>query len=133
MKQVVKLNEESRRQISDIEQKCEKLAEKLLNKYKTDFQTEEENLAVDLVRTIKGRHASENDVFENDYESILELGIETEDEFFPNAYIPIWKCKQEMFHSVGYLTNLDIDSIEKRMMLMIEEMLADRVEGEKYE
>lgn len=133
MKQVVKLNEESRRQISDIEQKCEQLAEKLLNKYKTDFQTEEENLAVDLVRTIKGRHASENDVFENDYESILELGIETEDEFFPNAYIPIWKCKQEMFHSVGYLTNLDIDSIEKRMMLMIEEMLADRVEGEKYE
>ncbi|KML42391.1 hypothetical protein ABE67_06635 [Cytobacillus firmus] len=133
MKQVVKLNEESRRQISDIEQKCEKLAEKLLNKYKTDFQTEEENLAVDLVRTIKGRHASENDVFENDYESILELGIETEDEFFPNAYIPIWKCKQEMFHSVGYLTNLDIDSIEKKMMLMIEEMLADRVEGEKYE
>lgn len=133
MKQVVKLNEESRRQISDIEQKCEKLAEKLLNKYKTDFQTEEENLAVDLVRTIKGRHASENDVFENDYESILELGIETEDEFFPNAYIPIWKCKQEMFHSVGYLTNLDIDSIEKKMVLMIEEMLADRVEGEKYE
>ncbi|MCC3648045.1 MULTISPECIES: hypothetical protein [Bacillaceae] len=133
MKQVVKLNEESRRQISDIEQKCEKLAEKLLNKYKTDFQTEEENLAVDLVRTIKGRHASENDVFENDYESILELGIETEDEFFPNAYIPIWKCKQEMFHSVGYLTNLDMDSIEKKMMLMIEEMLADRVEGEKYE
>ncbi|USK37573.1 hypothetical protein LIS77_16765 [Cytobacillus firmus] len=133
MKQVVKLNEESRRQISGIEQKCEKLAEKLLNKYKTDFQTEEENLAVDLVRTIKGRHASENDVFENDYESILELGIETEDEFFPNAYIPIWKCKQEMFHSVGYLTNLDIDSIEKKMILMIEEMLADRVEGEKYE
>ncbi|MBG9590693.1 hypothetical protein [Cytobacillus firmus] len=133
MKQVVKLNEETRRQISDIEQKCEKLAEKLLNKYKTDFQTEEENLAVDLVRTIKGRHASENDVFENDYESILELGIETEDEFFPNAYIPIWKCKQEMFHSVGYLTNLDIDSIEKKMMLMIEEMLADRVEGEKYD
>ncbi|WP_394579460.1 hypothetical protein [Cytobacillus firmus] len=133
MKQVVKLNEESRRQISDIEQKCEKLAEKLLNKYKTDFQTEEENLAVDLVRTIKGRHASENDVFENDYESILELGIETEDEFFPNAYIPIWKCKQEMFHFVGYLTNLDIDSIEKKMILMIEEMLADRVEGEKYE
>lgn len=133
MKQVVKLNEESRRQISDIEQKCEKLAEKLLNKYKTDFQTEEENLAVDLVRTIKGRHASENDVFENDYESILELGIETEDEFFPNAYIPIWKCKQEMFHSVGYLTNLDIDSIEKKMMIMIEEMLADREEGEKYE
>lgn len=133
MKQVVKLNEETRRQISDIEQKCEKLAKKLLNKYKTDFQTEEENLAVDLVRTIKGRHASEIDVFENDYESILELGIETEDEFFPNAYIPIWKCKQEMFHSVGYLTNLDIDSIEKKMMLMIEEMLADRVEGEKYE
>lgn len=133
MKQVVKLNEESRRQISDIEQKCEKLAEKLLNKYKTDFQTEEKYLAVDLVRTIKGRHASENDVFENDYESILELGIETEDEFFPNAYIPIWKCKQEMFHSVGYLTNLDIDSIEKKMILMIEEMLADRVEGEKYE
>lgn len=133
MKQVVELNEETRRQISEIEQKCEKLAEELLNKYKTDFQTEEENLAVDLVRTIKGRHASENDVFENDYESILELGIETEDEFFPNAYIPIWKCKQEMFHSVGYLTNLDIDSIEKKMMHMIEEMLADRVEGEKYE
>jgi hypothetical protein len=133
LKQVVKLNEETRRQVSDIEQKCEKLAKKLLNKYKTDFQTEEETLAVDLVRTIKGRRASENDVFENDYESILELGIETEDEFFPNAYIPIWKCKQEMFHSVGYLTNLDIDSIEKKMMLMIEEMLADRVEGEKYE
>ncbi|MEH6990294.1 hypothetical protein [Cytobacillus firmus] len=133
MKQVVKLNEETRRQISDIEQKCEKLAKKLLNKYKTDFQTEKENLAVDLVRTIKGRQSSENDVFETDYESILELGIETEDEFFPNAYIPIWKCKQEMFHSVGYLTNLDIDSIEKKMMLMIEEMLADRAEGEKYD
>ncbi|MCM3704920.1 MULTISPECIES: hypothetical protein [Cytobacillus] len=133
MKQVVNLNEETRRQISDIEKKCEKLSEELLNKYKTDFQTEEENLVVDLVRTIKGRHASENDVFENDYESIMELGIETEEEFFPNAYIPIWKCKQEMFHSVGYLTNLDIDSIEKKLLLMIEEMLADRIEGENYE
>lgn len=133
MKQVVKLNEEIRRQISDIEQKCEKLAEKLLNTYKTDFQTEEGNLVVDLVRTIKGRRASEDDVFEVDYESILELGIETEDEFFPNAYIPIWKCKQEMFHSVGYLTNLDIVSIEKKMILMIEEMLSDCEEGEMYE
>lgn len=133
MKQVVNLNEETRRQIFVIEQKCEKLAEKLINTYKTDFQTEVENLVVDLTRTVKGRRASEDDVFEIDYESILELGIETEDEFFPNAYIPIWKCKQEMFHSVGYLTNLDIDSIEKKMIIMIEEMLADREEGEKYE
>lgn len=133
MKQIVELNEQTRNQISDIEQKCEKLAEKLLNNYKTDFQTGGENLVVDLIRTIKGRGASENDVFKIDYESILELGIETEDDFYPNAYIPIWKCKQEMFHSVGYLTNLDIDSIEKKMMIMIEEMLADREEGEKYE
>ncbi|WP_282141680.1 hypothetical protein [Cytobacillus oceanisediminis] len=133
MKQIVELNEQTRNQISDIEQKCEKLAEKLLNNYKTDFQTGGENLVVDLIRTIKGRGASENDVFKVDYESILELGIETEDDFYPNAYIPIWKCKQEMFHSVGYLTNLDIDSIEKKMMIMIEEMLADREEGEKYE
>ncbi|MCS0790401.1 hypothetical protein [Cytobacillus pseudoceanisediminis] len=133
MKQIVELNEQTRNQISDIEQKCEKLAEKLLNNYKTDFQTGGENLVVDLIRTIKGRGASENDVFKVDYESILELGIETEDDFFPNAYIPIWKCKQEMFHSVGYLTNLDIDSIEKKMMIMIEEMLADREEGEKDE
>ncbi|WP_264738270.1 hypothetical protein [Cytobacillus firmus] len=133
MKQIVELNEQTRNQISDIEQKCEKLAEKLLNNYKSVFQTGGENLAVDLIRTIKGRSASENDVFKVDYESILELGIETENDFFPNAYIPIWKCKQEMFHSVGYLTNLDIDSIEKKMMIMIEEMLADREEGEKYE
>lgn len=133
MKQIVELNEQTRNQISDIEQKCEKLAEKLLNNYKTDFQTGGGNLVVDLIRTIKGRGASENDVFKIDYESILELGIETEDDFYPNAYIPIWKCKQEMFHSVGYLTNLDIDSIEKKMMIMIEEMLADREEGEKYE
>jgi len=133
LKQIVELNEQTRNQISAIEQKCEKLAEKLLNNYKTDFQTGGENLVVDLIRTIKGRSASENDVFKVDYESILELGIETEDDFYPNAYIPIWKCKQEMFHSVGYLTNLDIDSIEKKMMIMIEEMLADREEGEKYE
>ncbi|UOE54062.1 hypothetical protein LIT38_18450 [Bacillus sp. CMF12] len=133
MKQIVELNEQTRNQISDIEQNCEKLAEKLLNNYKTDFQTGGENLVVDLIRTIKGRRASENDVFKVDYESILELGIETEDDFFPNAYIPIWKCKQEMFHSVGYLTNLDIDSIEKKMMILIEEILADREEGEKYE
>ncbi|MDF2035417.1 hypothetical protein P2R12_00285 [Cytobacillus oceanisediminis] len=133
MKQIVELNEQTRNQISDIEQKCEKLAEYLLNNYKTDFQTGGGNLVVDLIRTIKGRRASEKDVFKADYESILELGIETEDDFFPNAYIPIWKCKQEMFHSVGYLTNLDIDSIEKKMMIMIEEMLADREEGEKYE
>ncbi|MDM5229569.1 hypothetical protein QUF73_25985 [Cytobacillus sp. NJ13] len=133
MKQIVELNEQTRNQISDIEQKCEKLAEKLLNNYKSVFQTGGENLVVDLIRTIKGRCASENDVFKVDYESILELGIETEDDFFPNAYIPIWKCKQEMFHSVGYLTNLDIDAIEKKMIIMIEEMLADREEGEKYE
>ncbi|MBX9972657.1 hypothetical protein [Cytobacillus firmus] len=133
MKQIVELNEQTRNQISDIEQKCEKLAEKLINNYKSVFQTGGENLVVDLIRTIKGRCASENDVFKVDYESILELGIETEDDFFPNAYIPIWKCKQEMFHSVGYLTNLDIDAIEKKMIIMIEEMLADREEGEKYE
>ncbi|MBN8200113.1 MULTISPECIES: hypothetical protein [Bacillaceae] len=133
MKQIVELNEQTRNQISDIEQKCEKLAEKLLNKYKSVFHAGGEYLVVDLIRTIKGRRASDNDVFKVDYESILELGIETEDDFFPNAYIPIWKCKQEMFHSVGYLTNLDIDSIEKKMMILIEEMLADREEGEKYE
>lgn len=133
MKQIVDLHDQTRERIAYIEEECEKLAKKLHNKYKQDFQTVNEYLVVDLVRSIKGRSAANNDVFTFDYESSLEVGIETEDDYFPNAYIPIWKCKQEMFQPVGYLTDLTMDSIEKKMKVMIEEMLSEREEGEKHE
>jgi hypothetical protein len=38
-----------------------------------------------------------------------------------------------MFQPVGYLTDLTMDSIEKKMKVMIEEMLSEREEGEKHE
>ncbi|WP_394141085.1 hypothetical protein [Cytobacillus oceanisediminis] len=133
MKQIVDLHDQTRDKIAYIEEECEKLAKKLHNKYKQDFQTVIEYLVVDLVRSIKGKNAANNDVFTFDYESFLEVGIETEDDYFPNAYIPIWKCKQEMFQPVGYLTDLTMDSIEKKMKVMIEEILSEREEGEKHE
>ncbi|CAM3497756.1 hypothetical protein GCM10009865_18170 [Aeromicrobium ponti] len=133
MKQIVDLHDQTRDKIAYIEEECEKLAKKLHNKYKQDFQTVNEYLVVDLVRSIKGKNAANNDVFTFDYESFLEVGIETEDDYFPNAYIPIWKCKQEMFQPVGYLTDLTMDSIEKKMKVMIEEILSEREEGEKHE
>lgn len=133
MKQIVDLHDQTRDKIAYIEEECEKLAKKLHNKYKQDFQSVNEYLVVDLVRSIKGRNGANNGVFTFDYESSLEVGIETEDDYFPNAYIPIWKCKQEMFQPVGYLTDLTMDSIEKKMKVMIEEMLSEREEGEKHE
>ncbi|GLB61151.1 hypothetical protein [Cytobacillus sp. NCCP-133] len=131
MKQIVELHEETRKKISFLEEECQKLAEKLQNKYKQDFEPVYEQLVVDLIRTIKGKSAANEDVFTMDYESFLEVGIETEEDYFPNAYIPIWKCQQEMFQPVGYLTNLDLNSIEKKMNVMIEEMLAEREKGEE--
>ncbi|WP_026583889.1 hypothetical protein [Bacillus sp. J33] len=131
MKQIVDLQDKTRDKIATIEEECEKLAKKLYNQYKQDFETVDEHLVVDLIRSIKGKSAANKDVFTVDYESFLEVGVETEDDYFPNAYIPIWKCKQEMFQPVGYLTKLDIDSIEQKMRDMIEEMLAERKEGEK--
>ncbi|MBT2690221.1 hypothetical protein J7I93_18790 [Bacillus sp. ISL-47] len=133
MKQIVELHERTRDKIAYIEKECEKLAKKLHNKYKQDFQIVNEHLVIDLVRSIKGRNVNNKDVFTVDYESFLEVGIETEEDYFPNAYIPIWKCKQEMFQSVGYLTDLNMDLIEKKMEVMIEEMLSEREEGEKHE
>lgn len=132
MQQIVELNETLREKVKSLEINCERLSKKLEAIYGRDFQKLGIHLIIELVRVQKGKPVNESCVFTENYESYIELGIEKGEEYFPNAYIPIWKCKKETFQLIGYLTDFDIQTIESKMLVMIEEML-EEMKGESGE
>ncbi|MBS4190885.1 hypothetical protein KHA94_11895 [Bacillus sp. FJAT-49705] len=125
MKQIVHLNDQIRNEVTSIEAECELLGNRLKQIYKDDFLRINELVVIELIREKKGKPASKVDIYNTCYESYIEIGVEKDNVYFPNAYIPIWKCKQEMFHTVGYLINLNIQALEKKMKRIILEMWED--------
>lgn len=111
----------------DIELECERLGQKLQTAYKEDFYDLKEDIVIELIRKVKGRPATREDIFNDNYESYLEVGVEKEDVYFPNAYIPVWKCKREMFHTIGLLMNENLVFLEKKLKKIITEMHEDHM------
>lgn len=127
MKQISHPNEQVRQEIMDIELECERLGQKLQTAYKEDFYDLKEDIVIELIRKVKGRPATREDIFNDNYESYLEVGVEKEDLYFPNAYIPVWKCKREMFHTIGLLMNENFVFLEKKLKKIITEMHEDHM------
>ncbi|MFE8702067.1 hypothetical protein ACFYKX_15830 [Cytobacillus sp. FJAT-54145] len=128
MKQIIDLNEQVKKSITNLEKECELVGNKLKHIYFERFKSLEAILSIDLVRVQKGKPVGEEKVFAEEYESYLEVGIEEDEEYFPNAYIPIWKCKQEWFQLVGYISECDSKLIEKKLNSILEDMLTERID-----
>jgi hypothetical protein len=125
LKQIVHLNDQMKKEITHIEEQCERLGEKLQKFYQDDFNRINERIVIELIREIKGKPATTNDIFIENYESYLELGVEKEIGYYPNAYIPVWKCRREMFQNIGLLISEDFQSLEKKLKKIIVEMCED--------
>lgn len=125
MRQIVHLTEQLKLEVGKFEEKCAETGRKLQKMYENEFGGLGETLIIELIREIKGKPARNEDQFSNGYESYLEIGVENKGIYFPNGYIPIWKCKQEMFHHVGNLINLSIEALESKLKQMIDEIFED--------
>lgn len=125
MKQVVDFNEQLREEVIAIENFCEKLANKIEKQYRDHFLPLGSKLMIDLVRLKKGKMVCENELFSDDYESFIEIGIEKDEEYYPNVYIPIWKCKKDWFQLVGYKTKCNEYEMEEKLNRIIVEMIEE--------
>lgn len=125
MRQIVHLTEQIKCEVGNFEDICAETGRKLQKTYENEFRGLGEILMIELIREIKGNPARNEDLFSDGYESYLEIGVENNGVYFPNGYIPIWKCKQEMFHHVGNLINLSLEALESKLKQMIEEIFED--------
>lgn len=130
--QVVEFNKQLMEHIIELENQCSSLCQKLQEKFFKDFQKVHVQLTVDVIRNLKGKKADQKNIFDENYESFIEIGLEEEEDYYPNTYIPIWKCKKEMFHQIGYLTKTDMVTIENKIIHILQEMLEDRKEDLKH-
>ncbi|MBA4537744.1 hypothetical protein H1Z61_11540 [Bacillus aquiflavi] len=126
MKQFFDLNETLSKEVEKIENECELVSEQLKTAFKQSFASFNEKLVIELTRSIKGRQAKKQEIFKEDYESFIEIGLEYNGQYFPNAYIPVWKCKKELFQYIGYLTKYEPIQIKEKMISILNEMLEDR-------
>lgn len=128
MLQIVEFNEQLKDDIILLENECVNICHKLQAMYVDEFQKLGVKIMVECMRTVKGKVTNCKNVFDDHYESFVEIGIEEDDEYFPNAYIPIWRCKKEMFQEIGYLTKYEPSGMEKKIHYIIQEMLHERLE-----
>ncbi|GIN60898.1 hypothetical protein J27TS8_08910 [Robertmurraya siralis] len=128
MQQVVNFDDQFKEKIVEFEKECEKVCAYFENKYQKKFQNYDLQLLIEFTRTIKGKMAKSSDIYDDDYQSFIEVGIEKDEEYYPNAYIPIWRCKMDLFQKIGYFTDYDIKGIKRKILLIIEEMLEEKVE-----
>ena|SRR5213080_1634514 len=126
LKQIIQVNDEQKQKIIELEKKCEAICLALEQKYQPEFKRLGQQLVIELIRKKKGKPTTDLDILEIDYESFIEVGIEHNEEYFPNAYIPIWKCKGEWFQKIGYLTRRSSQQLEAMVSLLVKEMLSDK-------
>ncbi|NHM29335.1 hypothetical protein [Neobacillus terrae] len=124
MKQIVDFDSQLKDKILLLENECQKICEKYKAIYFEKFQLGK-GLLVDVIRIRKGKSADQDDLFEEDYESFIEIGLEHEGEYYPDGYIPLWKCKSEWLQMTGYLTNRSLSQIEATVSALLTEMLED--------
>lgn len=123
--QIVDFNKQLLDHIKELENECTVICKKLESVFFRDFQELHVEIIMDVIRCVKGKKADQQNILDENYASYIEIGIEEEDEYFPNAYIPIWKCKREMFQLIGYLTKADSSAIESKIVSIIQEMLQE--------
>ncbi|EIJ78528.1 hypothetical protein PB1_13259 [Bacillus methanolicus PB1] len=92
MRQIFQLDDKLRTEIMEFEKSCEEICRSQQKKFEDLFNKKRKRLTVELIREKKGKIAAANDIFEENYESYIETGIEEDGEYFPDAYIPVWKC-----------------------------------------
>jgi hypothetical protein len=126
LKQIIQIDDEQKQRIIEIEKECEKICLELEEKFQSEFQKIDKQLVIELIRKKKGKLATALDILETDYESFIEVGIEHSEEYYPNAYIPIWKCKGEWFQKIGYLTRRTKEQLTNMISSLIKEMLDDK-------
>jgi hypothetical protein len=126
LKQIIQIDDEQKQRIIEIEKECEKICLELGEKFQSEFQKVDKQLVIELIRKKKGKLATALDILETDYESFIEVGIERGEEYYPNAYIPIWKCKGEWFQKIGYLTRRTKEQLTNMTFSIIKEMLDDK-------
>lgn len=129
MKQIIKVDEELKNKIIDLEKKCELICRNLVQKYQPEFSQLNQQLVIELMRMINGKTVTNQNLLDINYESLIEIGVEQDDEYYPNTTIPIWKCKADWFQKIGYLTRRDSIQLEEMISSIVREMLDDK-EGE---
>lgn len=122
MLQYVNFDEKLKKQVMTIELNCEEICREIERKSQSLFLPFGLTLSVELLRTRKGKKASQDHIFSEGYESYVDIGYYRNEEYYPNGYIPIWKCKRDFFHIIGYLTRYDIHVIEKKIEYMLDEI-----------
>jgi hypothetical protein len=113
----------------DLEKKCELICRGLEQKYQSEFNQHNQQLVIEFMRTLNGQTVTNQNLLDINYESSIEIGVEQDDEYYPNTTIPIWKCKSEWFQKIGYLTRRDANQLEEMISSIVMEMLDDE-EGE---
>ncbi|MDE3839254.1 hypothetical protein C0966_07795 [Bacillus methanolicus] len=125
MKQIFQLDDKLKTEIIEFEKSCEQICMRQQKKFEDLFKKKGKRLTVELIREKKGKIAAANEIFEENYESYIETGIEEDGEYFPDAYIPVWKCKKDWFQTVGYVNEDPPSAIETKLEKMILEMLEE--------
>jgi len=131
LKQIVQIDNVLKEQIITLENNCEAICNELERKYQQEFRRFCHKIVIELIRIKNGQPTTNQDLLEADYESFIEIGVEYDGEYYPNSYIPIWKCKMEWFQKIGYLTRRTIPQLEKMISAIAGEMLEDIIENEK--
>ncbi|WP_409270360.1 hypothetical protein V1499_13130 [Neobacillus sp. SCS-31] len=125
MKQIIHFDEQLKEEILKLEDACVNICHSLQEKYQPEFEVHDQRLILELIRSKKGKKQPKGLCFEDDYESFIEIGIEQDDDYFPNGYFPIWKCKEEWFQKTGFLTEKDDAQIRAILEEMVKEMLEE--------
>ncbi|HWO76269.1 MAG TPA: hypothetical protein VNM69_10295 [Bacillus sp. (in: firmicutes)] len=129
MKPILQLNETMRTKVQSLESECERICKKLVNEYNHTFSQLGVTLNIELVRTRKHFEVSQDQLFSKDYHSFIEIGIEKNNEYFTNSVVSIWKCKEEWFNLVGFITENTAEKIEQNIREIIQEMIHDLKES----
>ncbi|RHW42250.1 hypothetical protein D1B31_06395 [Neobacillus notoginsengisoli] len=134
MEQIIHFDDQLKERVLEMEFACENLCKTLQEKFQPNFDLHGIKLILELIRSKKGKRLPPGACFEDDYESVIEIGVEQEDDYYPNGYIPLWKCKEEWFQKTGYLTDKNLIEIGRMIEAMVIEILEDQesaqLEGE---
>jgi len=130
LEQIIHFDDQLRERILEMERACENLCGTLQGKFQPYFDLRVQKLVLELIRSKKGKRLKAGEYFENDYESFIEIGMENENDYYPNGYIPLWKCKEEWFQKTGYLTDKSINDISDMIEAMVTEIIEDQEDAQ---
>jgi hypothetical protein len=131
LKQITHLDNEVKQLVHEKEELCEKLCSYFHFLYGQDFEKYHVKLVVEVIRERGCCLVSRQEIFEKGYTSYIEIGLEMGGEYYPNESIPIWKCKGELFHQVGYLTTDTKEELSRKIDETIKSMLEELSEENK--